>query len=486
MKRAKTRIRLAGSTLAAVLLSALLAAPDAAGAERPSSTSRYVVEPVVMSEARYDRLKAAGTLDRSDWTVAAETTAKGKPSTEAQANAKLAETASRGASAPEYGDTSKVSLQADGVTATAAPPTSWGDTPPQDGQTCLGRDAVNQRGGLTFNRWVWCHRMRVGLRYWEVESNGEREYEGTNSFIAQAVAVGSGTQRGIRTYLRVEEGSVSYDDWDPWDRLFTAPDLHMYILSDCADGYDYCQGTGSGVEHTWDEWDYHDEWLHWDIYSHEEASTAVDKVLFHDWFFRFGGSDEDEYQGPEGRTDSWQIRCDSANYFSNFGVDYPRACVNYNVVPHLIYKISDTRVEAVARHIRFAQDNPTRTYPVELDETKDIPGKYTGTRDGRGLTRVPHEGTIDKLNENMKDNACNRRPPYEGDWGLPPYDTSTLDCDEYPFSVTNEGAASVDWAFSVRAVDRSQNRSAGGLLTWYLFSDRILYDRDPYWVEIQD
>ncbi|MFF3459665.1 hypothetical protein ACFYXH_36300 [Streptomyces sp. NPDC002730] len=45
---------------------------------------------------------------------------------------------------------------------------------------------------------------------------------------------------------------------------------------------------------------------------------------------------------------------------------------------------------------------------------------------------------------------------------------------------TAEGAASWDWAFSVRAVPYSENRAAGALLTWYYFSDRILYDQDEF------
>jgi hypothetical protein len=488
MNKAISRTRLIGPLVAALLLPVGLTAPEAAARESAPAAGRLVAEPVVMSEAKYDRLKAAGTLDSSDWTAAAKPAAKGRPLSPAQADAKLAKTSRAGAADTTYGDTSRVPLTrgAAGVAANAAPPTSWGDTPTQDGETCLGRDQVNQQGGLTFNRWTWCHRMRIGLRYYEIDSDGDRDYQGTTSLVAQAVAIGSGTQRGIRTYLRAEEGSVSYDDWGPWDRWFTAPELHMYVLSDCAEGYDFCQGTGSGVERTWDDWDYYDSWMHWDIYSHEEASTAVDKVLYHQWFFRFGGGEDDEYQGPEGSTDAWQIRCDSADYFANFGVDYPRACVNYNVVPHLTYKISDKRVEGVARHIRFAQNEPTRTYPVEFDGPKDIPGKYTGVRDMRGLTRTPSDSPVDRANEDMKDLACQRKPPYEGDWGLPPYDTTTHQCDEYPFSTTNEGASDLEWDFSVRAVPSSQNTSAGALLRWYYFSDRILYDRDPFWVEIKD
>ncbi|WP_408011414.1 hypothetical protein ACJROX_14635 [Pseudalkalibacillus sp. A8] len=435
-----------------------------------------------MSEAKYQKLKAAGTLSASDWTKAVTSSDKGKQLTEAQANAQLR------AADDNYGDTSKVPLQqgtGEVSAAAAVPPTSWGETPSKNGETCLENDAVNQRGGHTLNRWTWCHRMRIGLQYWEIKSNGERDYEGTNSLVAQAVAIGNGKQRGIRTYFRAEEGSVSYDDWDPWDRFFTAPDLHLYILSDCAQGSEYCHGTRSAVENTWSEWDYTDSWLYWDIFSHEEASTAVDKVLYHDWYFRFGGGEDDEYQGPEGKTDSWQIRCDSADYFSQFGVDYSKACVNYNVVPHLTYRISDDRVEAVARHIQFAQDNPTQTYPVELDGPKDIPGKYTGARDGRGLTRTPSGSVVDRANEDMKNRACQRKAPYF--WrGLPPYDTSKYDCDEYPFSTTNEGASDLEWDFSVRAVPKSQNTAAGALLRWYYFSDRILYNRDPFWVNIQD
>ncbi|MQY10567.1 hypothetical protein SRB5_06780 [Streptomyces sp. RB5] len=448
------------------------------------------MKPVVMDDAEYRANKADGTLDRSDWTVVDSASVKSEPLTEDRANAELAE--APGAVDKSYGDTSAVPLRSasSGVRAPsprmAAPPTSWSTTPTPDAETCLGRDRANQSGGLTFNRWTWCHRMRIGFQYWEVDGRGiPVEYEGTNSLVADVAAVGSGVERGIRTYLRAEEGSVSYDDWDVFDRWFTAPDLHMYILSDCDGTPDRCHGSGSGVEHTWSDWDYRDEWLYWDIYSHEDAATGADRVLYHNWFFRFGGGDDDEYKGPEGRTDSWQIRCDSANYFSYFGVDYAKACVNYNVIPHLIYKVSDDRVEAVARHIRFAQDDPTRTYPVEIgEERKDIPGKYTGVRDGRGLTRVPYQGIVYSANEDWKNRACQRREPYGDAWGLPPYDTGTHDCDEYPFAVTNEGAASRN--FSVRAVPREQNRAAGGLLRWYLFADRILYNSDPFWVEIQD
>ena len=91
-----------------------------------------------------------------------------------------------------------------------------------------------------------------------------------------------------------------------------------------------------------------------------------------------------------------------------------------------------------------------------------------------------------RANEDIKNAACQRKAPYEGWRGLPPYNTTTHQCDEYPFASTWEGAADPDWAFSVRAVPATENEKAGGLLTWYFFADRILYDNDEFWVQIKD
>ncbi|MBF8184294.1 hypothetical protein ITP53_00735 [Nonomuraea sp. K274] len=43
-----------------------------------------------------------------------------------------------------------------------------------------------------------------------------------------------------------------------------------------------------------------------------------------------------------------------------------------------------------------------------------------------------------------------------------------------------------EWHFSVRAVPAGQNMSAGALLRWYYFSDRILHEFDDFWVEVKD
>ncbi|MEU1037794.1 NucA/NucB deoxyribonuclease domain-containing protein [Streptomyces sp. NPDC005551] len=460
-------------------------APGDQRGQRTAADGKWIGKPVILTGEGVDK---KSKRPRSAWRAALAPKAKTAPLSPEQAMREALDEA-RKAGAKSYLDTSKVPLATDGrpsarAVALGLPPTDLGDEPPaQDTNQCLDRDAASSAQGETLNRWLWCQKMRVGVQYFKI-INGKPEYQGTNSVAIHAVAVGNGKQRVLRTYLQAQYDSVEYDDWSLWDRFFTAPKLKMFILSDCAEGYDYCFAAGSGIEHTFDEWDYHREWLHWDIYSEEAASTATDKVLFHHWHFRFGGSGGG-YVVTDATTADRTFRCDSATYFSQFGVEYPKACVNYEVIPHLQYDISDTRVSSVARHIRVAQDTPEKTYPIEL-EPKHIPGKYTGNRDDQGLHRVADGSPSAQANEAMKDAACNRKPPYE-DWrGLPPYDTATQDCDEYPFQSTEEGAGNFTWDFSVRAVPNGENRSAGGLLRWYYFSDRILYGTDAFWVEIRD
>ncbi|MCT9007332.1 NucA/NucB deoxyribonuclease domain-containing protein [Streptomyces rhizosphaerihabitans] len=459
--------------------------PGGGSGQRTAADGKWIGKPVILTGEDVDKKTQR---PRSAWRAAPAPKAKTASLSPEQAM-KEALAEARKAGAKSYLDTSKVPLATDGrasaqAAALGLPPTNLGDEPPaQDTNQCLDRAGASSAQGETLNRWLWCRKMRIGVQYFKI-IDGKPEYQGTNSVAYHAVAVGNGQQRVLRTYLQAQYDSVEYDDWSLWDRYFTAPDLKMFILSDCAESYEYCFATGSGIEHTFDEWDYHREWLHWDIYSEEEASTSTDKVLFHHWHFRFGGSGGG-YVGPDATTADRAFRCDSADYFSQFGVDYPKACVNYEVIPHLQYDISDTRVSSVARHIRVAQDTPEKTYPIEL-EPKHIPGKYSGARDDQGLHRVADGSPSAQANEAMKDAACNRRPPYE-DWrGLPPYDTATQDCDEYPFQSTEEGAGSFTWDFSVRAVPNGENRSAGGLLRWYYFSDRILYGTDAFWVEVRD
>lgn len=66
-------------------------------------------------------------------------------------------------------------------------------------------------------------------------------------------------------------------------------------------------------------------------------------------------------------------------------------------------------------------------------------------------------------------------------WG--DYDGSQLNCDEYPFASTYEGAAFGDDRYSARLIDAADNQEAGRRLGQIFRQNRIL-DGDSFYVRI--
>lgn len=260
---------------------------------------------------------------------------------------------------------------------------------------------------------------------------------------------------------------------------------------DCTHTTPGCGTVGDDIRLPVSQWLLHSQtntWVSWQVTSDETVSTLQDLALFHPFNFEFKGKD-----GHEADSNDFFIRCDSATYFAN----RPKACIFHDVVPHLQYRIrnsdgSSTNIREVAEHIRQAFDDPDSTYPLNPERPKIIPGKYVGFDDGRYIERIPTDGPIYSANGVEKDRACQRRPPYE-DTGLPtPPATPDEQCDEYPFASTRQGAAHPVWDFSVKAVTRGQNASAGNALVQFYRDDRILYSDhypqgewlDMFYVEI--
>jgi hypothetical protein len=179
------------------------------------------------------------------------------------------------------------------------------------------------------------------------------------------------------------------------------------------------------------------------------------------------------------------LRCDSAMYFNYGNIQYPKACIFNEVIPHLTYEIA-SEYRSVALHIYTAQYQPNDTYPLLVPEgvprprDKRIPGRFVaGDANQPGLHRITaelHPGDT-KNNENHKNGACFKEGPNRAEYfdtGLPQRPQPGEQCDEYPFASTLEGAAHPDWDFSVRAVPQRDNSVAGGLLRSYYVDDRIL------------
>jgi hypothetical protein len=389
-----------------------------------------------------------------------------------------------------FRDSSQVPLQ-DGVaqfSATASPV----EAPNADQMTdCLSHPESQTRVGNVLNRYFWCQHADLRVNY-QVLDNGVLKPVGSSTIGVYIAAEGMNTARAVRVFFRAEKGTVRYD-WTasierPFPETLIAPYQPLKITAGCTESIDYCHTTRSDVSMEWQQWNNTDQWFYWDVYSHEGTSAGVDKVQVDGFYVAFDGSSKD-YVGKAGATDTRAIRCDSANYFTFFGTNYNQACVLYEVIPHLQYSVNDLRVADVAQHIWTAQHYPDDTWPKE-SHPKKIPGLYVGDRTGPGLHRIDGAGAQATQNEAVRTGACSRTAPYNATTGLPPYDPS-LQCDEYPFHASAEGAANTYWDFSVAPVNASQNQSAGGLLNWYFFADRILRvtdviteNDDEFWVQI--
>lgn len=138
----------------------------------------------------------------------------------------------------------------------------------------------------------------------------------------------------------------------------------------------------------------------------------------------------------------------------------------------LVMKLSDPAVRESALHIRDAQNNPERTFPSFAG--KSIPG-----------AKQPLHRLIDRSKQD--DNRKVAIATCRDIWG--DYTNSGLQCDEYPFSSTYEGANQKDSVgnlvnrYSARLIDGKDNGDGGNLIKDVFTVNRIL-DNDPFYVTI--
>ncbi|MFE5614200.1 NucA/NucB deoxyribonuclease domain-containing protein [Streptomyces sp. NPDC056524] len=155
---------------------------------------------------------------------------------------------------------------------------------------------------------------------------------------------------------------------------------------------------------------------------------------------------------------STSIRFDSASYLEGVGGGVFDA-----TTPTLFYEYDSPAHGAVTDHIHTAYGSPDVTDPK-------ITGKSVPGWGGRPLTRL-YEGWNESAkrararNEAAKNAACTP---------IKPANSAGLDCDEFPFGSTFQGAG-FSRHFSVRYLSLSQNRSAGGTLAGFYKKERILH-----------
>jgi hypothetical protein len=159
------------------------------------------------------------------------------------------------------------------------------------------------------------------------------------------------------------------------------------------------------------------------------------------------------------------IRCDGATASGRGGFTTP-ACIFIGALSQWQLSKSDSAVGEVAQHIEQAQTNPGSTEP-QVDHTKVFPDLLHRTVDKptRDANRAIATGTCDVL------------------WGTPR--PTGMDCDEFPFASTQEGAANTSDTFdySVKLVTSTVNRKEGALRGAWYRADRIL-GGDPFTVAV--
>ncbi|MBD0420253.1 hypothetical protein H0H10_14005 [Streptomyces sp. TRM S81-3] len=394
-----------------------------------------------------------------------------------------------------------------GFTAQATAATI-GETPSQAlYDSCMTAGAASEAGRV-YDRFTFCQQVPITADYWEKDAAGNPvDHLGTTKATLEVIAQGFEDQRTMRLFSQIKQGSVSYD-WGWWDNIWTAPGVPLSLFGTCAPDQLDCGASRSPATLTWDNWNNNPSWAYWDISNSAAAGYGRDKLMPSFWRVEFFTESDEFSTDAPGTSPVQVVRCDSAAYIVGpFGADRSHGCVFPGATPVLTYSLSGTEA-AVAQHILGAQTHPEYTYPrlpaeEEAQRDKRIPGQaINGQPVHYGLHRIHStlNATDYQANREHKDGACYSTGPqastYAGLGLNPAPDTSTQQCDEYPFASTLEGAASPDWDFSVQAVPTPDNASAGGKLIAYYNADRILaWDaslpypdgtNDRFWVEIVD
>lgn len=197
----------------------------------------------------------------------------------------------------------------------------------------------------------------------------------------------------------------------------------------------------------------------------------VDEVNYHELSIWTQG------QSEPGGTFEFPFRCDAASYASG------GACIYHTIDAKMRYGLTGDGVDQVAAHIKLAQDDPENTKPGGVGIK--IPGKPGSKPLTRLFRKIDADAqTYYTANRNRATDTCDYYDPF----GLL---DKTLDCDEYPFASTWEGAnfhtqnPGSAWWFSAKRLNSVQNQLAGSQLgNWYT-RDHILA-KDPFYVEITE
>lgn len=241
-----------------------------------------------------------------------------------------------------------------------------------------------------------------------------------------------------------------------------------------------CHDTGAKgpVTKTLGQWA-SSEWVFTEDYSMEDSLPSGSAWPFHENDLVSFLSTRLIAAGPDQTSDlELTYRCDSASYLP--GDEYSGGCIFDDVHPVHLVDMTDGRFTQEAFHIFEAFTKPHLIKPDPAGRV--IPGN-SASMPGDNLTRMRPEYQPERYRKNH-DVAVATCLQTDAD-----YAAKRMDCDEYPYRSTFQGAALHQYTeddrltYSARPLDSGHNRSAGALLgIWYSF-DRILHG-DRFWVQV--
>lgn len=321
------------------------------------------------------------------------------------------------------------------------------------------KDAANTSVGWTKNHYMWC---KIATEFWqkEIVQDGKRTVVAKLSFGAIWTGYADPANRRFVTFVEVLTPQIIFGSFSPQTRFV--------IDTTCkGGGQASCTSKDNPVDQTLEQLQAQDTTvIRTDITDTSPSNFPLsgDKVANLDIISGWEGFPAGDGEPVIFNNDPVHSRCDSASS----GYRTKQACIFNNVSPWLNYDKADTAfpIDEIVDHIKYAQD------------TLGAPGKFDGGKPvGPPLTRN-RNAAKKQANYNASKAACKVAN------GGQPWNWRKVQCDEYPFQSTNQGATNTSTPSSARLLNARQNLEGGiQLQNWYAW-DRIL-DGDQFWVHVQ-
>ncbi|GAA2887785.1 hypothetical protein Acy02nite_82180 [Actinoplanes cyaneus] len=327
--------------------------------------------------------------------------------------------------------------------------------------------------GVEDTWWIKNHFLACAIDEWSVDTlqkiDGKWQTVGQIFFRVTGVVEGSkGTRQLVHHY--------EFDHWDEWgladwaasldfdaDCAFATgarcPDVNQHGRRDTVLDFRHTGKTDLTVD-----------------LNNNTVGTGPDKLIYYEFtpeLFLTAYPTE-----PEIVLSTLDVRCDWATYEHNGG------CIFNNVRAHWEgLSLSNPDVDEAAKHVNDAFTDISRTKPGVPGTY--VPGNFNSNdklQRGAALTRA-RDADFKKANYNASVKAC------KAAYGSGYTDGATKDCDEYPMQSTHQGTATVNLevnprSFSVRPIDKYDNRRAGARLGVWYQDDHIL-EGDAFWINIK-